>query len=136
MNSMRQIGIGTVLYVGDYRVYSWCWSIVPDVYAVWPARLLSMMGGNREVFHCPAAWPDAAWNTNLNHTLGARGPDGIYAPYGVTYNSRFSLAYNDWGVGQSELLDFSKPQLGLCGSINGDVFKGLVSDPIVAKPPN
>jgi len=54
-------------------------------------------GGNRQVFCCPAARPDAAWNTNVNHTLGSRGPDGIYDPYGVTYNTRFSLAYNDWG---------------------------------------
>jgi prepilin-type N-terminal cleavage/methylation domain-containing protein/prepilin-type processing-associated H-X9-DG protein len=134
INALRQIGIATVMYLVDYKVYPGCWSVEPDVYAVWPTRLLSMMGGNREVFHCPAARLDAAWNTNVNRTLGSRGPDGIYDPYGITFNSRFSLGYNDWGLGQSQILNYSKPQLGLGGSINGAPYKGMVNDSMVARP--
>jgi len=129
VNNLRQIGIATVMYVTDFRGYPGCYSVVPQPYAVWPPRLLSLMSNNRGVFYCPAARADAAWDTNVNKTLGAIGPDNQRDPFGIGVPSRFSLAYNDWG------LDLTKrPQLGLGGDINGGLSQGLVKDSMVARP--
>lgn len=114
LNNLRQVGIGLAMYLNDYKMYTGCYSVTPSVCAVWTTRLLSVMGKNRDAFWCPAARPDAAWNTNYNHTLGATGPDGTWDPYGVTLNSRFSLAYNDWGLDINH-----NPELGLGGDVNG-----------------
>ena len=65
INNLKQIGLGLVMYLGDYKFYPSCYSVTPQVYAVWPPRLLSMMANNRSVFACPAARPDAAWNTDI-----------------------------------------------------------------------
>ena len=124
LNNLRQIGIGTLLYTGDYGVFPGCYSIQPQVYAVWPTRLLSQMGDSRDVFYCPAAKADAAWDTNVNKTLGSRAPSGSFDPYGINENSRFSLAYNDWGLSDPS----AGIQLGLGGDINGPFFKGYVKD--------
>ena len=129
INNLRQVGIAVVMYLNDNRSYPGCYSVTPQVYAVWPTRLLSVMGNNRKVFWCPAARYDAAWETNVNRTLGARGPDGVFDPYGITLNSRFSLSYNDWGMD----INYN-PQLGLGGDINGGYFRGLVKDSQVRKP--
>jgi prepilin-type N-terminal cleavage/methylation domain-containing protein/prepilin-type processing-associated H-X9-DG protein len=129
LNNMRQLGIATVMYVGDNRGYPGCYSVTPDVYAIWPVRLFTVMGTNRYVFACPAARYDAAWDTNVNRTLGARGPDGKFDPYGITLNSRFSLAYNDWGLNL-----VNHPQLGLGGDINGGLTQGLLKEEMVVKP--
>jgi len=130
LNNLRQIGLGLVMYLNENKTYPGCYSVTPQVYAVWPTRLLSVMANSRGVFACPAARPDAAWNTNLNKTLGARGPDGLYDPYGITLNSRFSFAYNDWGLDLGH-----NPQLGLGGDINGGfATRGLVSEAMVRRP--
>jgi len=129
LNNLRQIGLATVIYLGDYRAYPGCYSVVPQPYAVWPPRLLTVMGNNRGVFYCPAARPDAAWDTNVNKTLGARGPDGQWDPFGIGVPSRFSLAYNDWGINLA-----ARPQLGLGGDINGGWCKGPVTDSMVRRP--
>ncbi len=130
INNLRQIGLGLAIYLNDFRAYPSCYSVTPQVYAVWPTRLLSVMANNRAVFCCPAARPDAAWNTNANKTLGARRPEGTFDPYGITLNTRFSLAYNDWGLDLGH-----DPQLGLGGDINGYwTFRGPVTEAMVRKP--
>ena len=129
INNLRQIGLGLVMYLNDYKAYPGCYSVAPAVYAVWPTRLLSVMANNRGVFYCPAARADSAWNTNVNKTLGAAGPDGIKDGFGITLNSRFSFAYNDWGLDLNH-----NPQLGLGGDINGGFYKGLVSETTVRRP--
>lgn len=129
INNLRQVGLAVVMYVGDNKVYPGCYSVSPQVYAVWPTRLLSVMGNNRKVFWCPAARPDAAWDTNVNRTLGATGPDGVFDPFGITLNSRFSLSYNDWGTDIN-----NNPPLGLGGDVNGGFFRGLIKDANVSKP--
>lgn len=133
INNLRQVGIGLMMYLADHRAYPGCYSVTPDVYAVWPTRLLSVMANNRQVFWCPASRADAAWNTNVNNTLGARDQNGVRDPYGVTLNSRFSLAYNDWG------LDLGRdPELGLGGDINGGLRTSrrikVVTESMVKKP--
>jgi prepilin-type N-terminal cleavage/methylation domain-containing protein/prepilin-type processing-associated H-X9-DG protein len=129
LNNLRQIGISTIMYVGDNKAYPGCYSVVPAVYAVWPVRLFSQMGTNRQVFHCPTARRESAWDTNVNKTLGATGPDGRFDAFGVSDRTRFSLAYNDWGLNIS-----SSPQLGLGGDINGTWYRGVVTETLVISP--
>jgi prepilin-type N-terminal cleavage/methylation domain-containing protein len=136
INNLRQIGIGLRLYLNDFGVYPGCYSVTPQVYAVWPTRLLTLMGNSRNVFMCPAARADAAWDTNINHTLGALAPDGTKDSFGITINSRFSLAYNDWGLDLNH-----EPELGLGGDINGGFRTGthhnaVVKDSTVKSPAN
>ena len=129
LNNLRQIGLATIMYVNDNRAYPGCYSVTPQVYAAWPVRLFSVMGTNRSAFWCPASRSDAAWNTNLNKTLGATGPNGVYDAYGVTLGSRFSYAYVDWGLNLN-----ARPQLGLGGDINGGFYQGPVTESMVIRP--
>jgi len=133
LNNLRQVGIATVMYVHEYNQYPGCYSVTPDVYAVWPPRLFSQMGTNRSVFYCPQADPKSAWDTNVNKTLGSRTPEGIRDPFGISSSARFSLAYNDWGLGQS-LLGSPRSQLGLGGDINGGFYQGPVRESMVVSP--
>jgi prepilin-type N-terminal cleavage/methylation domain-containing protein len=128
MNNLRQIGLATIMYVGDNRQYPGCVAISPTFY-VWPLRLFSQMGTNRAVFYCPTAKWDAAWDTNVNKTLGLPGDR-----FAIREDSRFSLAYNDWGLGQSQISDKTKAQLGLGGDVNGNFFKGAVTEAMVVSP--
>jgi prepilin-type N-terminal cleavage/methylation domain-containing protein len=129
MNNLRQIGLATIMYVQDNGQYPGSGSTVGSYYYVWPVRLFSEMGTNRVVFHCPAARPDSAWDTNVNKTLGGTAPDGKRDPWAVTSQSRFSLAYNDWGLDLSH-----KPQLGLGGDIDGGWYQGPVKESTVVAP--
>jgi prepilin-type N-terminal cleavage/methylation domain-containing protein/prepilin-type processing-associated H-X9-DG protein len=129
INNLRQIGLATIMYVNDNRGYPGCYSVTPQVYAVWPVRLFSVMGTNRASFWCPASRTDAAWNTTINKTLGATRPDGVFDPYGITVGSRFSYAYVDWGLDLNH-----NPQLGLGGDINGGFYHGLVTESMVVRP--
>jgi len=129
VNNLRQIGLGTVMYVQDHGAYPGCYSIVPSVYCVWAPRLLGAMGTNREVFHCPGSDIKASWDTNRNTTLGGTSPDRVFDPLGITASSRFSLAYNDWGLSLGH-----SPQLGLGGDVNGGWYKGDVKESMVVSP--
>jgi prepilin-type N-terminal cleavage/methylation domain-containing protein/prepilin-type processing-associated H-X9-DG protein len=129
INNLRQIGLATIMYVNDNRGYPGCYSVTPQVYAVWPVRLFSVMGTNRSSFWCPASRADAAWNPTINKTLGATDPNGKVDPYGITVGSRFSYAYVDWGLDLNH-----NPQLGLGGDVNGGFYHGLVTEAMVVKP--
>lgn len=99
INNMRQLGIATVMYVGDNRKYPGCLFIQGGFRYVWPLRLFSQMGTNRTVFACPAARPDSRWDTNINKTLGALPmAGGGRDPWGISETALFSLGYNDWGA--------------------------------------
>jgi prepilin-type N-terminal cleavage/methylation domain-containing protein/prepilin-type processing-associated H-X9-DG protein len=129
LNNLRQIGIATVMYTGEHQRYPGCLWLNAGFYYVWPPRLLTLMGNNREAFHCPAANPNSSWNTNANKApngLGATAPNGTLDPYGISSSSRFSLGYNDWG-----LKDPGSPQLGLGGDVNivGEVKESQVKSP-------
>ncbi len=115
INNLKQIGLGTIMYVQTNARYPGCLSVVNGFYYVWPVRLFSEMGTNRAVFSCPAAIPQSWWDTNVNKTLGGRkGLDGAIDPYAVTETSLFSLGYNDWGLNDPA----AKPHLGLGGDID------------------
>ena len=127
-NNEHQIGIATVMYLGDYKQYPGDYSANHNCY-VWMTRIFSLMGNNRKAFSCPAAAPNSAWDTNLNLTLGGNGEDGVYSRFTVTPASRFSLGYNDWGLDLQH-----KPQLGLGGDVDGGFYRGAVTEAIVTHP--
>jgi prepilin-type N-terminal cleavage/methylation domain-containing protein/prepilin-type processing-associated H-X9-DG protein len=129
ISNLRQIGIANVLYVSDTGEYTGSLSTAHGVYYVWPVRLFNNMGGNRQAFHCPAALPEAAWDTNINKTLGSVGLDGKQDPYGISQKTRFSYGINDWGLNIS-----THPQLGLGGDIDGGAYQGPIKDSTVRSP--
>lgn len=129
INNLRQIGISLVMYVHDYNQYPGCLSVSPQFYYVWPPRLLSYMGENRAAFRCPAALIESSWDTNVNKTLGANGPDGKFDPMGISERARFSYGMNDWGLNL-----FYKPQLGLGGDINGSLYQGPLKESMIVSP--
>jgi prepilin-type N-terminal cleavage/methylation domain-containing protein/prepilin-type processing-associated H-X9-DG protein len=130
LNNLRQVGIGTIMYAQSFNKYPGCLWVSGGFYYVWPTRLLSQMGTNRNVFCCPAARSDSWWDPKVNNSLGQNAPDGTFDPYGVKETSRFSLGYNDWGLrppGDSKTMG----QLGLGGDVN---IVGNVSEAQVIKP--
>jgi prepilin-type N-terminal cleavage/methylation domain-containing protein/prepilin-type processing-associated H-X9-DG protein len=129
VNNLRQLGTAMLMYVDETGVYPGCYSWTPEVYAVWPVRLLGDAGENRALFQCPAAPGDAAWDLQANPTLGARNADDVPDQFGIGDHSRFSIGYNDWGLDLRHTL-----QLGLGGDINGGCFKGLVREGMVVSP--
>ncbi len=129
INNMKQIGLANCMYVNDFNQYPGSLSVNHGYYYVWAPRLLSLMGNNRKAFMCPAAMPDTAWDTNVNHTLGATDQNGVYDPYGIRETSRFSLAINDWGISIS-----THPQLGMGGDINGGWSQGPLRESSVKSP--
>jgi len=111
MNNLRQLGLATVMYVGDYSAYPGCIK-VPEFYYVWPLRLFSQMSTSRESFWCPANKPDFKWDTNINDSLNGN-LDFLRASSSGT---GMSYGYNDWGVGEVTM-NISQ-QLGLGGDVN------------------
>jgi prepilin-type N-terminal cleavage/methylation domain-containing protein/prepilin-type processing-associated H-X9-DG protein len=129
INNLRQMGIANVMYVNDTGEYTGSLSTAHGVYYVWPVRLFNNMGDNRPAFHCPAALPEAAWDTNVNKTLGSVGLDGKRDPFGISNTTRFSYGINDWGLNIG-----THPQLGLGGDIDGGAYQGPVKDSMVRSP--
>ena len=113
LNNMRQLGLATVMYVQDNGRYPGTLFGQGGVRYVWPARLFTQIGTNRDVFSCPAARPDSRWDTNLNKTLGAKAIVGAGRdPWGISETALFSMGYNDWG---------SFPAFGDNRGLGGDV---------------
>jgi prepilin-type N-terminal cleavage/methylation domain-containing protein len=130
INNLRQIGIAQVMYVTDYQQYTGSLRTQNGFYYVWPPKLLNLMGNNRKAFHCPAALPESAWETNINTTLKTvTGLDGKPDQYGITETTRFSYGINDWGLNLQ-----NNPQLGLGGDVDGGFYKGPVKDTMVVSP--
>jgi prepilin-type N-terminal cleavage/methylation domain-containing protein len=136
INNLKEMGVGLALYIGDYKQYPGDYDAPGPNNGnngdyVWMTRMLSNMGNSRNVFSCPAAAADAAWDTNYNKTLGGRGETGVYSAYTVTPTSRFSYGYNDWGLYLNHI-----PQLGLGGDVSQGFSKGPVRDSNVRVPAN
>jgi len=133
LNNLRQVGIAALTYVNDYGGYPGDYSANHGCY-VWMTRLLPNAGNNRSIFCCPGAPPDSAWDTNVNRTLGVPDINGVYDPYTVTPGSRFSMGYNDWGLGNAGNLGSPSAALGLGGDVDGGFYYGLMKDSKVVAP--
>jgi prepilin-type N-terminal cleavage/methylation domain-containing protein len=128
VNNLKQTGLATTLYLGDFKAYPGDYSASHGCY-VWMTRMLNYMANNRRVFCCPGAAPESYWDTNLNKTLGGNNEAGLADKWVVTPTSRFSMAYNDWGVDIK-----ASPQLGLGGDVDGGYYKGKVTEFMVVAP--
>jgi prepilin-type N-terminal cleavage/methylation domain-containing protein/prepilin-type processing-associated H-X9-DG protein len=133
LNNLRQVGLANQLYLGDYQLYPGDYSAVFGCY-VWMNRLLPSAVNSRKVFCCPAAAPNSAWDTNVNRTLGGTYINGQKDPTVVTPNSRFSMGYNDWGLGNAGSLNTPSASLGLGADIDGGVAWGLRKESQVVAP--
>jgi prepilin-type N-terminal cleavage/methylation domain-containing protein len=136
LSNLRQVSIANSIYVVDNKAYPGSYSGNYGCY-VWMTRLLQNAGNNRMVFDCPSAPPDAAWDTNVNKTLGGTWITGIADPFAVTPNSRFSMGWNDWGLGQApggpgigEAVD----NLGCGADIDGGFAYGPTKDTAIVAP--
>jgi prepilin-type N-terminal cleavage/methylation domain-containing protein len=136
-NNLHQLATAMALYFTENKHYPGCWWIHQTTgvdHYVWPERMLSYAGDNRNVFSCPSARLEAAWNIKLNNSLGCNVEDGHYDPYAIHQESRFEYGYNDWGVMQAKLGDPDYPQLGLGGDVTGPFFKGYITENRVVSP--
>jgi prepilin-type N-terminal cleavage/methylation domain-containing protein/prepilin-type processing-associated H-X9-DG protein len=144
INNFKQLGLALVMYTGDNAAYPGSYSPSDDAY-VWMVRIAPNVANNRLIFSCPAAAPDSAWDTNANNTLGSTVgttpvpgyAQGQYDPWLVTPNSRFSVAYNDWGLGQATGgPGIGSPQgaLGLGGDVDGGFAHGPFKDSRIVAP--
>lgn len=131
LNNLRQIGLGTALYIQDSGFYPGClWNFGGNYTYVWPVRLLTQLGDNRAVFFCPVAPMNSAWDQKVNvapNGLGAQKlpPDVGFDLNGISSTTRFSIGYNDWGLDQGK-------NLGLGGDVQNNT--GLVKDSAVKRP--
>ncbi|HTV40343.1 MAG TPA: prepilin-type N-terminal cleavage/methylation domain-containing protein [Candidatus Sulfotelmatobacter sp.] len=124
INNLRQMGIAVTMYPTDFNgEYPNCLTKPANSanYYVWQPRLLPYAGNGRNVFYCPAALIDSAWDTNSNPTLArVVGENGQHDWYGILTGdngsggtldgTRFSYGWNDWG-----LVEFST--LGMGGDV-------------------
>lgn len=111
LNNLRQLGLGTIMYLNDNGKYPGCIK-VPEFYYVWPLRLFTQMGTNRAAFWCPSSKPEFQWDTNVNKSLKGRLDFLTASPNGAG----MSYGYNDWGL-RNPTADITQ-QLGLGGDIN------------------
>jgi prepilin-type N-terminal cleavage/methylation domain-containing protein len=136
LNNFRQMAIGVEIYVNDNKAYPGDYSANNGCY-VWMTRILPGMANSRLSFFCPAAPPDSAWDTNVNHTLGGKNEFGVDDPYTVTPNSRFSVGYNDWGLGDAPTggnIANIADALGLGGDSDGGFYHGPMKDTAIVAP--
>ncbi|HEY3854205.1 MAG TPA: prepilin-type N-terminal cleavage/methylation domain-containing protein [Verrucomicrobiae bacterium] len=144
INNFKQMALALNLYTTDNACYPGSYSPADDAY-VWMLRLLPNVANNRLIFCCPAAPVQATWDTNANKTLGGTTanpsgdpswPAGKFDPYLVTPNARFSVGYNDWGLGQGTPGGIGSPQgdLGLGGDVNGMYGQHKMKDSAVVAP--
>jgi prepilin-type N-terminal cleavage/methylation domain-containing protein len=130
INNLKQMGIALTTYASDFKFYPGCLSQANGTYYVWPPRLLTYMGNNRKSFSCPSALPEAAWDTNVNFTLGATppGPGAVFDILGIGVSSRFSYGWNDWAYGA-----VGPTSLGMGGDVDGPIV-AYVKDSQIKKP--
>jgi prepilin-type N-terminal cleavage/methylation domain-containing protein/prepilin-type processing-associated H-X9-DG protein len=134
INNLRQVAIAEGIYVVDNKAYPGDYSANFGCY-VWMTRLLPDAGNDRKAFGCPAAPPDSAWDTNINLTLvGGNYINGVFDPYLVTPNCRFSMGYNDWGLGNAGSLSSPTAALGCGADIDGNYYYGATKDTMIRAP--
>jgi|ERR1022692_2865158 prepilin-type N-terminal cleavage/methylation domain-containing protein len=132
INNLKQMGIGLTMYANDFKVYPGSLSQAYGTYYVWAPRMLVYMSNNRKAFSCPSALPEAAWDTNVNFTLGANNSaTGVFEKFGIGNQTRFSYGWNDWAYGP-----VGSTSLGMGGDVDplGGGFNTYVKDTQIKKP--
>jgi prepilin-type N-terminal cleavage/methylation domain-containing protein/prepilin-type processing-associated H-X9-DG protein len=120
LNNLRQIGMGTVMYLQTYQKYPGCILRNSNPFRyVWMDRILGEMSSNRVAFACPSEKPEFRWDTNVNKTLVTLtnlSLGWVVRAAGAPNGSGFSYGYNDWGTAPpSQSLDQT---LGLGGDVD------------------
>ena len=120
LNNLRQVGIGTAMYLSEHSKYPGCIK-VPQFYYLWPNRIFTQMGTNRAVFACPTTKPEYRWeiqpgNPNRLGSIIENGTTDGWAIKAADVGSFFSYGYNDWGTGP--VTQDPTAQLGLGGDVN------------------
>jgi prepilin-type processing-associated H-X9-DG protein/prepilin-type N-terminal cleavage/methylation domain-containing protein len=117
--NLRSIGQAMTTYTQQYRFYPSSQLIRnaghgPEYEAaVWPVRLRPLMGGNREVFHCPSR--DDGFRGSEGSDWANIPAGGHYVEVGyepgeplIHYYARFSYGYNGDAYGDSTHRDNQK----------------------------
>ena len=109
--NLRSIGQALTAYTQTYGYYPGCTMGGPGpaggAYALWPVRLRRFTGGERRVFHCPAADERSEWPPDTGqvaprataHFTRFGYEDG--EPLLEATRGRFSYGYNIWGSSPS-----------------------------------
>jgi prepilin-type N-terminal cleavage/methylation domain-containing protein len=133
INNLRQLGIALTMYDNDFHQFPNCYAPTQKVYC-WAPRLLSYVNNNRNVYFCPAAMADAAWDPTINTTIVTRLDENnkidkyaISSGDGTEMGTRFSYGYNDWG-----LREYSPGLPGL--GMGGDVGTPATTDSTIVSP--
>lgn len=103
--NLHSIGQGLTMYVQDYNCYP-CYQAVSGI--IWPIRIRNMLGGNQDVFYCPARDESYRWKKYEPGTAPNPAREGYDTVYGyqpgeqlLTFASHvpFSYGYNACGYG-------------------------------------
>jgi prepilin-type N-terminal cleavage/methylation domain-containing protein/prepilin-type processing-associated H-X9-DG protein len=123
LNNLKQIGLATIMYVQEERKYPGCILSTPTApfQYIWPIRLFSQMGTNRNSFNCPSANRKFYWDTNYNTSLN--GNLNLLLAGGN--NAGMCYGYNDWGTKDP----FQVPYLGLGGDVPPELPESIVLRP-------
>ena len=133
MSNLKQITLGMAMYVDDNSdKYPGCIDLNGTKRYIWPVRLLTHVGNNRDLFSCPTAGEAARWDLKSNPTF-PQGIDVIIATDGNA-GSRFCYGYNDWG--SADYGGTPDRNKGLGGDINSSTGAGEVKSSIVVSPVN
>ena len=121
-SNLRSIGQALTMYVQQYGVYP-CYMHVGSGAIIWPVRLRMFLGGNREVFYCPAQDERCQWKTDYPASvprageLAARYGYEIGEPLLLYPRTYFSYGYNSIGA--------SNEIWGNIGRITDGTHRGL-----------
>jgi len=118
--NLRSLGQGLSMYIAQSGHYPGAYA--QFYYAVWPTRVRTALGGNRDVFNCPSRPLEYEWTTVFYPETDFHFAD---ADFGYTAGERrlwgsaipFSYGYNGWGTNVQPSGAFGLGKRGLGGSM-------------------
>ena len=133
--NLRTIGQALTMYVQQYGVYP-CYSHVRSQAIIWPVRLRPFLGGNRDVFYCPAQDERCEWKQDYPASVPRAGE--LASHYGYELGeplllyprSFFSYGYNAMGAssriwgGIGYVTDGTHRGLGMQADTDVAIFPG------------
>lgn len=126
--NLHTIGQGMIIYVQDNQYYP---GYAASGLVVWPIRMRNALGGNQDVFYCPAAATDRAWE-RLAPGLAPHPAKDYEARFGYRVGEQslylsdrsffLSYGYNAWGS-----LSWGPGADGVQRGLGGEVFAAASS---------